>query len=143
LFGRNCMRNLTSIWGIPQLEKPVFASLHRAVANGSDLGAKCAQEGTGQSVDPGIGAGALLAAVAGLDEGKYRSLTEIAAVEGIDLGQASRTAQLARLAPGIVESCLSDGRAGPKLEQLGRVCLAGSWVDQCATLKSSHGRQSV
>ena len=26
-----------------------------------------------------------------LDEGKYRSLTEIAAAEGIDLGQASRT----------------------------------------------------
>jgi hypothetical protein len=68
-----------------------------------------------------------------LDEGKYRSLTEIAAVEGIDLGQASRTAQLFRLAPEIIESCLLDGHGQPKLEQMARVCLAGSWVDQRAT----------
>ena len=76
-----------------------------------------------------------------LDEGKYRSLTEIAAVENIDLGQASRTSQLTRLAPEIVESCLSGGRGGAKIEQLARVCLAGSWVDQRATLESRHGRQ--
>ena len=77
-----------------------------------------------------------------LDEGKYRSLTEIAAVEGIDLGQASRTAQLTRLAPEIVQSCLSDGRNGPNLEQLARVCLAGSWDDQSSLIPNRpRGRQ--
>ena len=49
-----------------------------------------------------------------LDEGKYRSLTEIAAAEGIDLSQASRTAQLTRLAPAIAESCMLEGRGGLK-----------------------------
>ena len=50
-----------------------------------------------------------------LDEGKYRSLTEIAAVEGINLSQASRTAQLTRLAPHIIESCLPNIGAGQGL----------------------------
>lgn len=76
-----------------------------------------------------------------LDEGKYRSLTEIATVEGINLSQASRTSQLTRLAPEIVESCLSGDHGDAKIEQLALVCLAGSWVDQRTTLKSRHGRQ--
>jgi len=77
-----------------------------------------------------------------LDEGKYRSLTEIAATEGIALSQASRTAQLTRLEPEIVRNCLSAGRAGSKLDELARVCLAGSWADQRTILKSgNHGRQ--
>lgn len=75
-----------------------------------------------------------------LDDGKYRSLTEIAAVEGIDLGQVSRTAQLTRLAPDNIESCLSEGRCGLKLEQLTRACLAGNWVDQTSILPN---RQEV
>jgi hypothetical protein len=49
-----------------------------------------------------------------LGEGKYRSLTDIAAAEGIDRGQVSRTSQLTRLAPEIVETCLSDGRGTQK-----------------------------
>jgi hypothetical protein len=65
-----------------------------------------------------------------LDEGKYRSLTEIAAAEGMDRGQVSRTAQLTRLSPEIVKSCLSDGLATSKLEALARVCLAKTWDDQ-------------
>ena len=65
-----------------------------------------------------------------LDEGKYRSLTEIAAAEGMDRSQVTRTARLVRLAPEIVETCLSDGRGGPKLEQLTRICLAFNWIDQ-------------
>ena len=65
-----------------------------------------------------------------LDEGKYRSLTEIAAAEGMDRGQVSRTAQLTRLSPEIVKSCLSDGLATSKLEALARVCLANTWDDQ-------------
>jgi len=44
-----------------------------------------------------------------LEDGKYRSLAEIAA-EGIDRGQASRIAQLARVAPGIVKDCMSAGQ---------------------------------
>ena len=72
-----------------------------------------------------------------LDEGKYRSLTEIAALEGIDLGQASRTAQLTRLAPEIVKTCLISVSGDLKLERLARVCLVNVWVDQ-ATLISSR-----
>lgn len=76
-----------------------------------------------------------------LDEGKHQSLTEIAAAEGMDRSQVSRTAQLIRLAPEIVESCLSGGLGDAKIEQLARVCLACSWVNQRATLESRHGRQ--
>ena len=77
-----------------------------------------------------------------LDDGKYRSLTEIAAAEGMDRGQVSRAAQLTRLAPKIVESCLSDGPGGPKLEQLARVCLASTWGDQASILPiGRHSRQ--
>ena len=65
-----------------------------------------------------------------LDDGKYQSLTEIAAAEEMDRGQVSRTAQLIRLAPEIVESCLPEGRCGPKLATLARVCLANTWTDQ-------------
>jgi hypothetical protein len=76
-----------------------------------------------------------------LDEGKFRSLTEIAAAEGLNLSQVSRTAQLARLAPEIVESCLSGGLGDAKQEQLARFCLAGSWIGQRATLKSGKQGQ--
>jgi hypothetical protein len=43
-----------------------------------------------------------------LDEGTYRSMTEIAVAEGMDLGQASRIVRLTQLAPYIVEACLAD-----------------------------------
>ncbi len=77
-----------------------------------------------------------------LDEGKYRSLTEIASVEGIDLGQASRIAQLTRLSPEIIQGCLLGGRDMQKIEPLSRVCLAGGWADQRAILKNGkEGRQ--
>jgi hypothetical protein len=69
-----------------------------------------------------------------LDEGKYRSLTDIASVECIDLRQASRIAQLARLSPEIVQGCLSGGRGGPKLETLARVCLADTWAVQASLI---------
>ena len=71
-----------------------------------------------------------------LDDGKYRSLTDIATIEGIDLGQASRIAQLARLSPEIVQGCLSGGRDVPKMELLGRVCLASTWADQSSLIPS-------
>jgi hypothetical protein len=70
-----------------------------------------------------------------LDEGKYRSLTEIAAVEGIDLGRASRTSQLTRLEPAIVQSCLTDGRSGSNLTKLSRICLVNMWADQASRIQ--------
>jgi len=65
-----------------------------------------------------------------LDEGKCRSLTEIATIEVIDLGRISRMAQLARLAPKIVQGCLAGDRGEPKMENLARVCHFASWDDQ-------------
>lgn len=53
-----------------------------------------------------------------LDEAKYASITEIAAVEGLDLGQASRIARLAQLAPDIVEACVAGEENAPALEHL-------------------------
>ena len=71
----------------------------------------------------------------------YLSLTEIAAVKGVRGGEVTRTAQLIRLAPEIVESCLSDGSGGPKLEQLALVCLAGTWDDKSSLISNgSEGR---
>ena len=53
-----------------------------------------------------------------LDNGKVGSLTEIAAAEGMDLGQVSRIARLARLVPGILEACLTGKENGLSLENL-------------------------
>ncbi len=65
-----------------------------------------------------------------LDEGTYRSITEIAAVEGIDRGQASRIAQLTRLAPDIVEACVADEEKGLALEHLIRRGFPKDWETQ-------------
>lgn len=53
-----------------------------------------------------------------LDDGRYVSMTEIAAVEGINPGRASRIARLAQLAPDVVEACIADGSSGIALEHL-------------------------
>jgi hypothetical protein len=77
-----------------------------------------------------------------LDEGKYRSLTEIANAEELNLSQVSRTAQLTRLAPGVVQGCLSPGRSGSKLDELTRVCGAVTWTDQASLIPSEpQGQQ--
>ena len=65
-----------------------------------------------------------------LDDGKYGSITEIAAVEGMDRGQASRIAQLARLAPGIAQSCMDSDGNGLALEHLIRGGIATDWGAQ-------------
>jgi len=65
-----------------------------------------------------------------LDEGKFRSLSEIAATEGLDRGQASRIARLTQLAPCIVEACLADKDAGLRLEPLIRPGVPAGWGDQ-------------
>jgi hypothetical protein len=66
-----------------------------------------------------------------LDEGKYRTITEIAAIEGIDRGQASKIARLAQLAPEIVEACMEGGLA---LDPLIRRAYASDWGEQRARL---------
>jgi len=65
-----------------------------------------------------------------LDEGRYRTMTEIAAAEGMDLGQASRVAQLARLAPKLVEVCVAHGPDGLALEPIIRRKLPALWAAQ-------------
>lgn len=71
-----------------------------------------------------------------LDEGKYRSLTEIAAAEGMDRGQVSRIAQLARLAPEIVNASLTSGIGNRKSDQLAQICLFNIWGDQALFISS-------
>lgn len=53
-----------------------------------------------------------------LDEGRFNSITEIAAAEGIDRGQASKIAQLARVAPDIVDACATGQANGITLQRL-------------------------
>ncbi len=66
-----------------------------------------------------------------LDDGRYASMTEIAAVEGIDPGRASRIARLAHLAPDVVEACLTNDSGEIALEHLiRRGSLPLEWEDQ-------------
>jgi hypothetical protein len=53
-----------------------------------------------------------------LDDGRYESMTEIAAAEGLDSGRASKIARLAHLAPDVVDACLADDSSGITLEHL-------------------------
>jgi hypothetical protein len=78
-----------------------------------------------------------------LDEGKYRSLTDIAIMERIDLGHASRIAQLARLAPGIVQHCLSAGRSDSKLDELTRACGSVTWINQASHIPHIESTWSI
>lgn len=64
-----------------------------------------------------------------LDDGRFQSLTEIAAAEGMDLGQASRMARLTQLAPDIVEACLA-GEGRGMLARLLRHRLPVDWEVQ-------------
>lgn len=70
-----------------------------------------------------------------LDEGKYRSLTEIAGLEGIDLAQASRTAQLCELAPALIETCLAVGSPTYRLEKMSRRRPPRCWKKQLDDLQ--------
>ncbi len=65
-----------------------------------------------------------------LDEGKFRSITEIAAAEGMDVGQASRIARLAQLAPEIIEVCVESEGNAPNQESLLRRLLPADWSAQ-------------
>lgn len=64
-----------------------------------------------------------------LDQGKFGSMTEIAAAEGIDLGQASKVFRLAFLAPALIEG-IAAGRTRVGITQLFRGRLSPIWADQ-------------
>ncbi|WP_232287869.1 hypothetical protein [Verminephrobacter eiseniae] len=64
-----------------------------------------------------------------LDEGRFSSMTEIAAAEGIDLGQASKMSRLAQLAPDLIEG-IALGRIEVGVSQLLRGKLLASWLAQ-------------
>lgn len=64
-----------------------------------------------------------------LDEGRFSSMTEIAAAEGIDLGQASKMSRLAQLAPDLIEA-IALGRLEVDVSQLPRGKLSASWLAQ-------------
>ena len=64
-----------------------------------------------------------------LDEGRFSSMTEIAAAEGIDLGQASKMSRLAQLAPDLIEA-MALGHLEVGISQLLRGKLSASWLAQ-------------
>jgi hypothetical protein len=72
-----------------------------------------------------------------LDEGRYASISEMAAAEKLDRGYLGRLLQLTLLAPDIVEAVL-DGRQGADTD-LARLMepLPSEWSEQRAELVSS------
>ncbi|MBP9217761.1 MAG: LacI family transcriptional regulator, partial [Sterolibacterium sp.] len=64
-----------------------------------------------------------------LDEGRFSSMTEIAAAEDIDLGQASKMSRLAQLAPDLIEA-IALGRLDVGVSQLLRGRMSASWLAQ-------------
>jgi hypothetical protein len=67
-----------------------------------------------------------------LDEGRFTSITDIASAEGIDRGQASKIAQLARLAPDIIDDCAAGKARGITLQRLIRSPVPVAWDRQRA-----------
>jgi hypothetical protein len=67
-----------------------------------------------------------------LDEGRFNSITEIAATEEIDRGQASKIVQLTRIAPDIVVACVTGQAYGLTLERLIRRAIPAAWEVQRA-----------
>ncbi len=65
-----------------------------------------------------------------LQQGKFRSLTEIAAAEQMDLGQASKIARLVYLDPKIVQACLDGRYDGLSLDQINRKPIPTLWSEQ-------------
>ncbi|MBB3211672.1 hypothetical protein FHW67_000920 [Herbaspirillum sp. Sphag1AN] len=73
-----------------------------------------------------------------LHDGAVKSVTEIAAAEGLDLGRASRIARLAQLAPELIESILA-GHEHLYGSQLLRRKISFSWHAQCQLLPACRG----
>ena len=67
-----------------------------------------------------------------LDEGKSRSITDIAAAEGIDVTQARRLSRLKLLAPAVVEPLLANPDLAVNLEAVLRRVMPLDWREQGA-----------
>jgi len=67
-----------------------------------------------------------------LDEGKYRSITDIAAAEGIDVTQARRVLRLTLLAPAVVDNLLANPDVAVNLESVLRRVMPLDWRAQGA-----------
>ena len=67
-----------------------------------------------------------------LDEGKFRSITDIATVEGFDVTQARRLLRLTLLAPAVVEQLLANPDATINLESVLRRVMPLDWQAQGA-----------
>ena len=65
-----------------------------------------------------------------LDEGKFRSITDIAAAEGIDVTQARRVLRLTLLAPVVVTQLLVETDMSINLEAVLRRAMPLDWQDQ-------------
>lgn len=72
-----------------------------------------------------------------LDEGRFKTLSEIAAAEQIDKGQARRIARLPQLAPDIIETCLSGKPCEWTLEPLIRQAISRDWEVQRQLIRST------
>ncbi len=73
-----------------------------------------------------------------LDEGKFRSITDIAAAEGIDVTQARRLLRLTLLAPAVVEGLLADADALINLESVLRRVMPLDWREQEGLFLQRH-----
>lgn len=62
-----------------------------------------------------------------LDEGKFKSLTEIAIAEDMNLSQVSRIARLAQLSPEIIEICLNQANTQLTLKNILHKKLSPNW----------------
>ena len=67
-----------------------------------------------------------------LDEGKFRSITDIAAAEGIDVTQARRLLRLTLLAPTVVESLLANPDVVVNRDSVLRRVMPLDWREQGA-----------
>ncbi len=67
-----------------------------------------------------------------LDEGKFWSITDIAAAEGIDVTQARRLLRLMLLAPAVMEPLLANPDAAVNLESVLRRVMPLDWQEQGA-----------
>ena len=62
--------------------------------------------------------------------GSYSGIIDIAAAEGLDLGQVSKLSKLTQLAPDIIEACLAHTDHGLALAHLMRRKLPGDCAAQ-------------
>lgn len=78
-----------------------------------------------------------------LDEGRYASISEMAAAEKIERGYLGSLLRLTLLAPDVVEDCLSGAPcSGLQLADL-RTPFPDAWLDQRALLATRLGRPKV